>query len=307
MWLVTTTALLVGLLTVGIESAAGNPYEVVSVEPADVETVAAETDQRPTVVHSGMQWSVSEVRIVPRTDDIYSRPILILEAVLVNTTDTALRVRESDMSIVDFEGQEHDVDRFDTGKILSSFQVEPGEAVSTTIVFKLRMNENPDLEDLVLQIAEPGRIPALLPLVGSAIESGYPVEGTISSEASVIDDPDDEDQSLVLRPQSASVDIDHGPYRAAIDEQLTIIEVHVQRASATPDSGFFQSDFWQLSVDGKELHPVRVEKSDVVAVNEDEVTLLFILAPGDDIDEMTLTAGGDESNATYPIALQLSS
>lgn len=254
-WLVTTTALLVGLFTVGIESAAGNPYEVVSVEPADVQAVTEDAAQSPSVLHSGMEWSVAEVRVVPRTTEFGSRPILVLEASALNTTDTPLRVRESDLTIVDFEGVSHEVDRFDTGKILSSFQVEPGEAVTTTMVFKLKMIDNPAPEDLVLQIAEPGRVPALLPLVGPPIENGYPVEGSISSEASVIEDPDDEDQSLVLRPQSATVDIDHGPYRAAIDEQLTIIEVHVQRAAATSESGFFQSDFWELTVGDRVIAP----------------------------------------------------
>lgn len=41
----------------------------------------------------------------------------------------------------------------------------------------------------------------------------------------------------------------------------------------------------------------------MVAVNEDEVTLLFILNPEDAIDEMTLSAGLETSKAVYPISM----
>ena len=301
MWLVTTTTLLVGLFTIGIESAAGNPYEVVLVERAEVET-APDAPLRPTVMYSGMEWSLSDVRVVPRSDEFGSRPLLVMEALTRNTTDRPLRVRESDLRIVDFDGIVHSVDRFDTGRSVSSFQVEPGEVAATTVVFKLQLTEDPVLEELVFQISEPGRVPALLPLVGSAIDSGFPVEGTISSEAAAIDDPDDADRQLVLRPGSAHVDLDFGPYRAAPDEQLTIIEVFVQRAAATPESGFFQPEFWTLEVDGREIQPSRVEQSQQVAANEDEVTLLFILHPDDNTDQMILTAGTDDSSTAFPIS-----
>ena len=305
-WLVTTTALLVGLMTVGVNSAAGNDYEIVAIEQVDSigSAPVQPADQFPSVLHAGVVWSLAEARLIPRSEGQFSKPIVVAEVFAANVTeDTPLRVRHSDLFLADPDGRLHPSDRFENTPTESRSRVvvEPGQTIQATVVFKPGIFYDPDLDEMALHIAEPKREPAVLPLVGPAPSDPYPLEGTIDAEPTVVPDPDRSDRQLVVTPQSAEIDLNYGAYRAPVGQRLNVIEVSVQRASSDDDAGFFDPDFWQLDVGDQQLQPIRVSKSDSPAANEDEVTLLFVFTAGP--TDMTLTAG---ANGTAPAAFAMS-
>jgi len=315
-WLVVTTTLLVGLLTVGVERAAGDPYEVLDVQllPSAVSVPERESAVYPSVLYGGLEWALVETRIVPKTDDLFSRPVAVVEVLVRNTTETTpLRVRDSDLALIwQVDQSRHETDRFEGTDNSSRFVVEPGRVVSVTTVFKLSLSDDPEVSQLQLEISEAGRIPARLPLSGIVDESPYPVEASIGTEQAIIADPSAEDRNLIIAPQEARIDINEGPYRAALDEKLTIIEVSVQR-TASEGAAFYEESFWELEVGDRRLTPVRVTKSGQPAANEDEVTLLFVItsptAPAEGVlsgmpEGLVLTVGADASDRySYQIDL----
>lgn len=295
-WVAISTTLLVGLLTVGVESAAGEPFEVVGVvDAAPLPASSSPSEQYPSVVYAGMVWSLTESRVIPRTADAFSRPWIVIELLATNITEDAdLRVRESDLSIVMNDGSLHPTERLERTASSSRFSVSPGKTKAVTAVFELRTNRDPNPADLQLQIAEPGRIPAFLPLVGEPDEPMYPVEADIEDEPFTITDPDDPSRQLILAPSSAAVDVEEGPYRAAIGERLSVIEVSVQRAAGNDDAAYLYPDFWRLDVGTERLTPIRVVNVGQPEANTDEVKLLFVFVAGP--SDMTLTAAANTDN-----------
>lgn len=295
-WVAISTTLLIGLLTVGVESAAGEQFEVVGVvDAAPLPAASSPSEQYPSVVYAGMVWSLTESRVIPRTEDAFSRPWIVVELLATNIADDGeLRVREGDLSIVMDDGSNHPTERLERTASSSRFSVSPGKTKAVTAVFELRTNRDPNPADLQLQIAEPGRIPAFLPLVGEPDEPMYPVEADISDEPATITDPDDPSRQLILVPDSASVDIETGPYRAAMGERLSVIEVSVQRAAVDNDAAYLHPEFWRLDVGTERLTPIRVVRVGQSAVNTDGIKLLFVFVAGP--TEMTLTAAANTDN-----------
>lgn len=296
-WLVVTTTLLVGLLTIGVERAAGDPYQVLDVQLVPTEVTSPEGDPvvYPSVLYGGLEWAMVESRVVPRSDELFSRPVVVVEVLVRNTTEsTPLRVRDSDLSVIfQGDGSRHETDRFEGTDNGSRFVVEPGQIVSVALVFKLKLGFDPQLDQLELEISEPQRIPARLPLSGAIPQSAYPIEVEIGNEQAMVADPNDQDRNLIIAPQKASIDINEGPYRAAVGENLTIFEVSVQRTSSE-GAAFYEETFWELEVGDERLSPVRVSKTGQPAANEDEVTLLFVIAS--ELDDTT--SDSTESNGT---------
>lgn len=302
-WVAISTTLLVATLTLWVESAAGEPFEVVGVvEAATLPASPSPSEQYPSVVYSGMVWSLTEARLVPRTEDAFSRPLVVTELLATNITEgTELRVRKGDIAVVLRDGSLHPAQRLERTASSIRFAVSPGRTKAVTAVFELQTNRDPNPADLQLQIAEPGRIPALLPLVGRPDEPMYPLDADIEGEPTTIADPDDPSRRLIIDPNSASIDIESGPYRAAIGERLSVIEVSVQRAAVNEDAAYLSPEFWRLDVGVERLTPIRVVKTGQPVANTDEVKLLFVFVAGP--TEMTLTAAANtDSPVAYSIA-----
>jgi hypothetical protein len=311
LWFVLTTCLVVGFATVGASSASGDPFELVDVTigssppPAGAAVTEANlpaaADLYPSVIYGGLTWAVLESRLVPRAVTVSNKPIVIVEAVVANTTsDTTLRVRDSDVAIVWPDGRRDEVTRFEQLPGLTSFSLAPGETQDLTLVFKPQINLDPELASLVLEIAEPGRISAFLPLVGLAELSPSPVVVSLDQPSTVIGDKPDGGAQFIVAPQRATLDVNAGPYRAAVGERLVVVETSVLRAAAVPDAAYLDPGFWQLQ-DGLEvLHPVRVARSDTPSANEDLITVLFVAS--EELSETTLTvAAGTAQSSAYPI------
>lgn len=300
-WVAISTTLLVGLLTIGVESAAGDQFDVVGVAAADtLSPIASPSEQYPSVLYGGMVWSITEARLVPRTTDAFSRPLVVTELLATNITDTELRVRKGDLSIRLADGSLHPAKRLERTASSTRFSVDPGKTKAITVVFELVTNRDPNPQELELQVAEPGRIPALLPLVGQPAEPQYPLVADIQGEPAAITDPDNPSRQLIIDPSTASIDVDAGPYRAAIGERLSVIEVSVQRAAANDGAAYLNPEFWRLDVGTERLTPIRVIMVDHPEANTDDVRLLFVFVAGP--TEMTLTAAANtDSPAAYSI------
>ncbi len=313
-WLATTSALAVAMLTVGVESASasgfsadftsrfstesGSPAEEMAapsmIEPAET------SDAAPSTLYGGLLWSLGEVRVVPRTSDAFSRPVVIAELIVANTGDTLMRVREADVAVVGPDGARHQVDRFEGTAESHLFTVEPGRAKEVTAVFKLVTSEDPWLAEYHLQIGEVSRIPATIPLEGPAEESPFPVPVSISDETIAVADPDRPGRSMAVQPIGALLDINAGPYRAAVGEQLTIVEVSVQRAGGGDEAAYLAPDFWALRIDGVTFTAARVT-NDLRPSGEDRVFLLFATPADGDVRGELVAGVGGESPATFGI------
>lgn len=303
LWVAISTILLVAVLTVGVESAAGDQFEVVDVVKATTLPASpSPQEQYPSVMYAGMVWSLTEARLIPRTDDAFSRPFIVTELLATNVTaDTELRARKGDLAVMLADGSIHPAKWLERTASSVRFSVDPGRTEAVTAVFELIANRDPNLWTVQLRITEPGRIPALLPLDGEPVEPMYPLEAGIEGGPATITDPDDPTRQMIVEANSASVDIDAAPYRAAIGERLGVIEVSVQRASGNANAAYLDEEFWRLDVGAERLTPIRVVKVGQPAVNTDEVRLLFVFAAGP--TEMTLTAA---ANTDSPLAFTIS-
>lgn len=310
-WFAVTSCLIVGFVTVGATSASGDPFEIVDVvaqtgpDPEGPEafqpSVNSIADQHPSVTYGGLAWSILESRLIHKSETTTGKPIVVVEAVVANTTrDRTVRVRDSDVAIAWPDGRKDEVSRFEQLRGVSSFALEAGQSQDLTLVFKPQINFDPDITELVLEIAEPGRISAVLPLIGEPEPSPYPIPGVLGSGVSIVADPDHPENELIIAPLTADLDIDAGPYRAALGHQLAVVAVSVQRTTVSPNAAFLKPDFWQLWINGEPLHPDRVIITGTPSANEDELTLLFVI--GDEVTDMILTVAADTAqSAEYPI------
>lgn len=310
-WFALTSCLVIGFVTVGASSASGDPFELVEATvgsappplgPVVAEpTVPAAADLHPSVVYGGLTWSVVESRLISRAVTVSNEPIVVIEAVVANTTtDATLRVRDSDLAIVWPDGRRDEVTRFEQMPGLTSFSLDPGQTQDLTLVFKPQIKIDPELALLTLEIAEPGRITASLPLLGPVEPSPFPVVVTLDQQPTIISNPADRTTRLIVAPGRATLDINAGPYRAAIGRRVVSVEVSVQRAAAIPDAAYLSADFWQLDDGSETLAPVRVTRSESPAANEDLVSVLFVV--DDELTSATLTVAAETAwSSAYPI------
>lgn len=304
-WLALTTTLVFGVLTVRASAPAGAQFRLIGLDliaapsPSAASTTTTTSDLAspagpfiadsadssesgrggPSVVYAGVQWSLQEARFVSVTASSDGYPVIIAELDLTNTTQNqVLRVRKSDLALIWSDGQRFGLDRFDQLRGARSFSLEPGEFRSVTAVFKPRVLTDPAVEETMLQIGSPGRIPAYIPLVGPMPRSIFPVAGSLADDdATVVDDLDRGEGLLVITPRRAALGLNAGPYRAATGSRLVLVEVSVQRAETYDTPSFVQKDFWRLTVDGTPIAPGQVYRSSTDSSNEELITLVFVV------------------------------
>lgn len=332
LWFTVTACLLVALMLVAIERVAANDFRIASVDLVDLATTAGpgaddtigldkvtdETDladsyvgqSGPPVPYGGTAWSVVGSRLIPRTEEVGSRPIVVVDAVVSNTTAATIRTKTSDVAMLWPDGRRDQVDRFEFVDDSAVVTLEPGESSLVTLVFKPLVVVDPILEELQLEVGEPGRVPARLPLLGPAPVQRYPAPAAIDGPAAVMADPIDMGRQLAINPVTASVALDAGPYRVAIGSRLAIVEVAVERGavligpvadteSAAPldaDTSILQPEFWQLRNTDHELHPMRVID------NGESVSLVFVVDERADNMVLVVAANGSQAR-TFAVEL----
>lgn len=289
-WLVVTLLLLVIFQSVGVPGALGDDGESTGVATAsDYPLVGADPSEEamPSVLHAGVMWSLSAVRITP-TDDLLGRAEIEVDVTLTNTLGTtSLRVSDRLVSLKKVDGGDIGNGLFkDAGARVT---LEPGETKGITIVFATGYSQDPQPADLTLEIAEPNRVPSSIPLAGTGLEVETPVFMAVDATATALPDPDDTSRQVVVEPQAATLDINAGPYRAAVGEQLALVKVFVQRTTSSESSGYLDTSFWSLRADDADIAPLVVTRTAQPASNADEVTLLFAFS--EDTDDLALQAG----------------
>ena len=318
-WMALTTTLVFGFMTVRASAPAGAQFRVAGVDLLGVDvlaqsptttigpgvvsaidtTPAAPVDGPPgsahtSIVYAGVRWSLVETRFVSVAESDDGFPVVIAELDVVNTTpDVELRVRPSDLTLVWPDGSHYEVDRFDQISP-EGFSLEPGGGRSVTAVFKPRVLDDPVLDEMALELGEPGRIPARIPLSGPPLQARFPIEGAVAADSVATGG------RLVIVPRRAVVGLNAGPYRAALGTRLVLAEVSVQRSEREGEAAFLQPDFWQLEVDGSPVEPSRITQWPTTNPNQDQVTLVFVVDEG--FGEMVLrVAAGSPGSADYPI------
>ena len=227
-WFVFTTLMIAGFASVGDAAVTPSPEmeHPMGLSPASPSPSATEP---PSVVYGGLTWSVLEARQVFRENTAEGRPIVIVETVVANAADGVVqRVRDSDLAIVWPDGRRDEVHRFEQLRGVTSFSLTPGEVRELTLVFKPRTNNDPDLTTLTFEIAEAGREPAVLPLIGPAQPPRHPREITFSEPPTAVTVTPDHPGGLMVGPRWAVLDVNAGPYRAAAGEQLVLVDVLVE-------------------------------------------------------------------------------
>ncbi|MDH3295822.1 MAG: hypothetical protein OER95_16005 [Acidimicrobiia bacterium] len=263
-WLTITGGLALVALLISIDATTGLALNQAGADPSDSTgpltlDISGDDDDavRTSVVYGSMEWTLIETRLVPRDKDSFSRPVVILDMVARNLDrEHQARARSRDLNLILEDGSRAPVHRFEHTPSTYRIAVEPGQAVPVTLVFKPALIHDPWLNDLVLEIAEEYRHPALLPLDGSGSPNQFPLTTSVApaNGAGRVEVPTDS-TVIGLTVTDATVDLNAGPYRAMADEQLVIIRVEVeglqpapagQRRSGTPI--WSTRDFWQLAV-----------------------------------------------------------
>ena len=294
---VTVTAVLGAafLLTSSTEALGDDGTESSSSAAANFPVAGVDLDEldiEPDAVYAGAAWSIDDARSA-HVDGLLERSMIEVDVTVVNTLDaTQVRIPDSVVSLATADesladGAIGEARFVDAGARLT---LDPGEQIQVTIDFEVGFTQAPDLADFALRIAEPNRVPVTIPLVGDPGDSSTTVFAAVDTTARSTTDPDDAARQIVIAPIAASVDVNAGPYRAAVGEELAIVQVAVQRAEAGADNGYLQLDYWTLEADGQPVAPILVAPALAVESNEDEVTLVFAFPEG--ADQLVLVAGG---------------
>lgn len=295
-WFAVTVILVIATQVVNVPQALGDDGlegEVNHAVDFSVTGVDLADERDPSVAYAGMVWAVTEARAVDAAEGLFERARVEVDVTLTNSlAATQVRVPDSIVTLVANDDGEAITARFvDLGSRLT---VNPGEEVDVTIDFTI-VDQQPKLGNYSLQIAEPNRVPASIPLDAEPRPHDYPVLAAVDTAPLRTADPDESSRQIVVEPVAASIDVNAGPYRAALDEELAVVKIDVQRTEADPDAGYLQLGYWALEVDGQRVPAILVAKSDGDATNTDEVTLLFAFPAQP--DEITVVGGvgtGDE-------------
>ncbi len=244
-WLATTGALLIVSLLISVDATTGislNQAGANNPDPANpVATELASADpDLPSIVYGSMQWTLIDSRLVPREKEAFSQPVVILDMVVRNLDgEYQGRARSRDVVLILEDGTRATLDRFEHTPSTYRIAVDPGQAIPVTLVFKPAVTIDPWLPDLVLQIGEQHHRPADLALDGTLPAEVFPRATTVT--------PASRTDNVVVT--DAVIDINAGPYRARLDEQLVKVDVEVT-GLATLD-GEVSRGFWQLAVTGR--------------------------------------------------------
>lgn len=285
-----------GLASVAIDHAAANQFKIANVNLADLAGPAAappDTDRRsaspidpaalrsPAVQYGAIEWALISSRLIPGVDSPTGKPIVVAEMAVTNTSqDAATRVRSSDVTLVWPDGLGQEVDRFEFIDERKVFSLEPEESILVTLVFKPNVMADPDLVELTLEVGEPGRIPALLPLVGPAAPTDFPIVDVIDSPPGALPAPAAAGDRPAIGLRRLVIDLNAGHYRAAVGQRILTIEASVGERPADGSHGSnpaHDRSYWQLSAGGRAIGPLRVEPLD-----DQGVALFFVLENGAD-------------------------
>ncbi len=311
MWAILSFCLVVGLSVVAIDRVAANDFRIANVDlieltgPATSLSGEAESDLAPTqplpavdgpaVRYAGTSWLVTSSRLIPRAEQETGRPIVVAEVLVRNISGrVTTRTRAADVTLLWPDGYREPADRFEFTDNARLLVLEPGAAEVVTLVFKPSIGQDPDLSDLVIEVGESGRVPAVIPLVGSAPEPNYPLIGSIGPPAGSADRPSG---ALPVTFDRVVVDVDAGPYRAATGQHLVVVDVTVDvegaaeldlwdRVTDRSDSGY-----WSLDVDGQSIEPDRIETDPAQRRSPRSATLIFVV--DDSVTEAVLVANAD--------------
>lgn len=296
-WLVLTATTLVGLLAVGSERAAA------------IDVAPSNEPAGPSVRYGGLDWAVNEVRTVPRTDDPFSRPVVIVEAVVTNVTGAALRIHDADVTLVDPDGRHHPLDRFENTPDSHLVTVDPAGSTAITAVFKPAVATDPWPADYAIEVAEANRTPAVINL-GLDPDQGRdqaPVVGRMDLNPVEVEMAGA--GRLVVEPRSAVMTLNAGAYRAARGERVHLIEVTVGNVGATLYEGsrsVFDPGFWSLRTNtGAVVSARRVDATGAGTVG-DNLTVTFlvdgVLAAGPGSTFELLIGGDGQTPTVVPIS-----
>ncbi len=309
-WLAVTLVLVVASQVVSAPQALGDEdldarFEAAADFPLTGPDPTVETD--PSIVYAGMLWTLDEARIADVEDGLFGRTSIEVDVTVTNTlVATELRIPESMVALVADEaaldaGAAGDgvAPRFvDAGRRLT---VAPGEDLAVTIEFEV-YDPEPTLERYTLRIAEPNRAPAFIRLGGEQEPGDYPVLAAVDTSPLTTSDPTDSGRQIVVEPVAASVDVNAGPYRAAVDEELAVVKIEVQRTLADDGAAYLDNGYWALEVDGERVLAILVARSGETASNTDEVTLLFAF-PAEPDDLTVVGAAGADDEISFSVVL----
>ncbi len=289
-WLLTTMMLVLALQTISVPQALGDDGASGASDPtADFPSAGfdfSDVDD-PSVLYSGALWSVTDSR-ANAAEGLLARSSVEIDVTITNTLENAqIRVPDSMIALVSTNGDVLTNGRFvDAGARLA---IEPGESEAVTIYFEVGFTQRPSLSTLALQIGELNRVPASINLAGAQDASDFPIFAAVDTASLSTVDPDNSSRQLVIEPVAATVDVNAGPYRAAVGEQLAVVKVEVQRTEPDEEAGFLDTGYWALEADGTAVPAIFVEASPTTSSNTDEVTLLFAFPEG--TDDLQVVAG----------------
>ena len=200
--MILSASLVVGLATVAIDRAAANEFKIANVDLVELAlpaadpasdaaltapaSAAADLNRRlgSPALYGEIGWTVVGSRLVSRNSEVTDRPIVITEVVVSNASQSVgARIRAADVGLVLEDASLEPVDRFEFIDDRRVFSLSPRESLLVILVFKPDLEEDPDLASLTLSVAEPGRVPLLLPIVGDAPEQNFPLAGSIDDGA----------------------------------------------------------------------------------------------------------------------------
>lgn len=286
-WVVCTTLLLLAVQSIGVPRALGDLADTGAVTDYPLTAADPAAEPLPSVLYSGVMWSLVGTRVSP-TEELLGYARFEIDIMVRNTlADTTLRVSDRMLSLVDGNGAV--VERGQFSEADSRLTLEAGEVRAVTVSFATGHDKNPDPANFELVIAEPSRVAASLPLAGASPQHRPPVYVAVETSPTVLRDPTDPGRQIVVEPQAATLDVNAGPYRAAVGEELAVAKVIVQRSSALDNSGYLDVSYWALQVDGVAIEPLVVTRTSQPASNADEVTLLFAFPAGP--QDLSLVAG----------------
>lgn len=333
-WVAVSALLAVALQTLGVNQAFGDDgspaltgmaveYPLAGPNPA--------AQSKPSALYAGLMVTVTDTRVTPATDFL-NRAKVEVDLDVTNTLKlTQLRMPASMLSLVSSDGNV--VTRPHFANAGTRLNLDPGQTDSVTVVFAVSFTPNPDPASLTLQIGEINRIPATIPVAGTAAPSDAapgdaapatapagspgdqgavdgaaagPVYAAVDATPSALTDPDNATRQIVVQPEAATVDVNAGPYRAATGERLAVVKVVLQRAAINDDSTFLTPAYWALESSAGSSQAVLAARGAPAASNADEVTLVFDF-PADAQNLKLVAAAGRPEATGFALVLPLAS
>ncbi len=300
-WIVVTALLAIGLQLVGSTEAFGDDGRTaVAGVVADYPLRPADPSAEPipSALYAGAMWSVTDAAVM-NAGTVFDDSVIEVDVTVRNTL-AASEVRIPDSMVRLAVAGGGDLGHGEFVDQPTRVVVEPGQTQDLTVRFRVGSVQEPDLGALFLQIGEPNREPAWIPLDGSAADSPSTVLAAVDAAPIVIADPGGQGD-LVLEPDAASVGVEAGSYRALVDERVAVVKIVVQRTSGD-DPAYADASFWAIEHDGTSSAAVlaAVEAGD--ASNADVVTLLFAFPA--DAGDLVVVAGADaDEQARIPVVV----